>query len=273
MSQLSLDGASVSGSPKALPLAALLLAACSSVPGTSDAGTNGGVSSCGQGTVQVGNVCKPVGASSGGGSGSSSGGGSATSTSGLTILNGASAATSSTHWAVLSGVIAFYADGTGTYASATGQACPGVCLAPLAQCGASDGGCTDPRSDSLNCGSCGQQCPANNRCSAGACVAITCGAGCTLQDGGCVCPGSPSGPTLGGNGQPAPFVVTFTWSEVGTGAILLSSSGPTSTINLVPFANLTQITGGVSQANFTAVANGGTTDRFTLVSGPACKSQ
>jgi len=273
-------------------VASIALGACGPIVGTPDGGTGGGggggISSCGQGTVQVNNVCEPA-------SGSGSGSGSTPGTSGLTILNGASAAAASTYWSDGTrangyGVIAFYADGTGTYATSAGLACPGACLPPLVQCGGADastsayeGSCTSTSNDDNNCGACGNTCTMAQTCQSGACVAVACSASCTVQNHACVCPstGGDMGPTLGGNGQPGVAVVSFTWSQVGTGSLLLTASGingcssascASAAAATLPLSNLTQITGGVSDANFSAVVNGGATAKFTLVSGAICKS-
>jgi hypothetical protein len=105
-------------------------------------------------------------------------------------------------------------------------------------------------------------------------MSVTCSAGveCTIQNHECLCPSNgASGPSLGGNGTAPSTVFAFTWSQVGADGILLTGSGAAP--QEVPFTNLTQISGGVSDANFSAVANGGATVPFTLASGPACVSR
>jgi hypothetical protein len=229
----------------------MLLSGCGPAVTTPDGGT-GGVGSCGEGTVQVGNVCELAGGSTGS-TGSSSG-------AITTILNGATAVSATSHWTFNGQVIAFYADGTGTYSElwAQGLACPGTCTAPLVPCG-STATCTDVDTDSDNCGSCGQVCPFGTKCTDGACGTVS-----TSGTGS----GGDMGPTLGGNGEPQPGVFAFSWSGINADGILVTPS----TQNASPFDNLTDISGGVSDANFTGVDDGGSTLEFTLVSGPACIS-
>ncbi|MHB8419775.1 MAG: hypothetical protein ACYDCL_16995 [Myxococcales bacterium] len=239
-----------------------------------DVSSSGGGANCGPGTVEVNGVCE---VSSGSGSGGGSSGGA---TGSLDIVNGASASSASSHWTFDDAAIAFYADQTGAYVTPsilnggaeapapTDLACPGLCLAPLTACASGASGCVDLSTDNDNCGSCGLACSSTTACNAGVCRPPSCsGSGCSVVDHVCSCP---SGPTLGGNGSGPSAILGFTWTTVGPGSVLIA--GPTTGL-VVPFQNLTQIGGGVSSANFSAVSNGAKTYQFTLAAGAVCRSQ
>jgi hypothetical protein len=211
---------------------ALLLVACSS---TSTTMTN--APNCGAGTVEVNGKCE-VAASS------------------TAIANGDARASATTHWTGTIGAytyqIAFFADHTGIYYSAHAPACPGSCHAPTPT--ACDDACVDTSTSPAHCGGCNFTCTAAQVCVAGDCVASPDGGG-----------GPSSSPGSGSEEVPNGGSGTFTWSLLSGGGILNGRADGH------PFKNLTNVSGSVGDANFSATVDGASAVHFTLGSGPVCQ--
>jgi hypothetical protein len=168
----------------------------------------------------------------------------------LDVVNGDTRASAATHWATKGYNITFYADHTGVFWQTGALACPGSCHPPTpTACGDF---CVDTTANAAHCGACGSACASGQMCTSGTCVV----------------PPPSGGPSSSpGNGSEGTTSVsgTFTWSVLGNGGILNSRT------DSKPFANLTNIQGGVSDGNFSATADGTSNVNYTLASGPPCQ--